>query len=136
MKNDDTLKHLRKILKASDHLSDERIEAVLGSKTGEDLSDKDLSKILDALIAFKRGESKSPAPIEPKMDNNIILKKIRIAFELKEEDLLKFAEEASAKTTPREWSGYFRKADHKHYRPCPDEYLEMICKALQKQKSS
>jgi len=136
MKNNDVIKNLRKVLKASDQLKDEQIDKILGPFSEGDISDEALSKILDELITFKRGENKnaSTEPPELPITNNIVLKKLRVAFEIKEDDLLRMTTELKDKTEPREWSAYFRKATHKHYRNCPDDFLMTILKALQKYK--
>lgn len=51
--------------------------------------DEVMAHFLDGLVIFKRGkdESRPPQPIEVPVTNNIILKKLRVAFELKEDDL-------------------------------------------------
>ncbi len=140
MNNNEVIKNLRKALKASDQLKDEEIDKIagLGSKIKAegDVSDENLTKILDHLIVFKRGENKNAAtqPIELPITNNIVLKKLRVAFEIKEDDLIAFVKEMKDKTQAREWSAYFRKSNHKHYRNCPDEFLMTVFKALQKYK--
>jgi len=51
--------------------------------------DEVMAHFLDGLVIFKRGkdESRPPQPIEVPVTNNIILKKLRVAFELKEDDM-------------------------------------------------
>lgn len=136
MENKDVIKNLRKVLKASDQLKDEQIDKILGVASDAPLSDEALSKILNDLIVYKRGESTSgsPQPLELPLTNNIVLKKLRVAFEIKEENLVSFVKELKDKTQAREWSAYFRKATHKHYRNCPDEFLTTVFRALQKYK--
>src|SRR4051812_41152622 len=49
-----------------------------------------LARFLNGLVIFKRGKdaSRPPAPIEVPVTNNIVLKKLRVAFELKDSDLI------------------------------------------------
>jgi len=57
------------------------------------------------------------------MTNNEIIKKLRIALDLKEADIieiLKFAEYNIKKT---ELSGVFRKREHKNFKECSDLLL-------------
>ncbi len=96
------------------------------------LSHKLMAHFLDALVIYKRGKSENSEarPIEIPITNNIILKKLRVAFELKEDDLIAISKKTDSTTTPKEWSAFFRKQGHKNYRACPDPFLESILKGL------
>jgi uncharacterized protein YehS (DUF1456 family) len=82
---------------------------------------------LDGLISLRRGDTKdSPPPgkaIIPPLSNNLIFKKLRIAFDLKEDDLLELMSLAEFDVSKNELSAIFRKPGHKHYRECNDEFL-------------
>ena len=54
-----------------------------------DCNDKTLANFLDGLVFFKRGKDENlPArPAEARMSNNVVLKKLRVAFELKDADM-------------------------------------------------
>ena len=66
------------------------------------------------------------------LDNNMILKKLRIALELKEEDLMAIMKLAGVELSPHELSALFRKKDHKNYKPCMDQFLRNFLAGLAK----
>ena len=97
------------------------------------LPDETLIDFLDALIIEKRGE-KEDGPtvrVKQKLDNNLILMKLKIAFHLKAEDALAIMELAEFKISKHEFSALFRKKDHKHYRVCKNQMLRKFMKGLQ-----
>ncbi|OHD82816.1 MAG: hypothetical protein A3J97_15375 [Spirochaetes bacterium RIFOXYC1_FULL_54_7] len=64
------------------------------------------------------------------LDNNMILKKLRIALELKEEDLMAIMKLAGVDLSSHELSALFRKKDHKNYKPCMDQFLRNFLAGL------
>jgi uncharacterized protein YehS (DUF1456 family) len=92
-----------------------------------DCDEKCITHFLDGLIAFRRGKNEnSPLPakeIAQPLSNNLILKKLRIAFDLKEDDLLELMSLANYEITKNELSATFRKPGHKHYRTCGEDFL-------------
>jgi uncharacterized protein YehS (DUF1456 family) len=93
-----------------------------------------LASFLDGLIIQKRGkmesrpdQNKKP---EPRLTNNAILKKLRVAFELKEEDMHKVLELAGFTISKPELSALFRAKGHKNYRVCGDQLLRNFLKGL------
>jgi len=58
------------------------------------------------------------------MTNNEILKKLRIALDLKEVDMIEIFNLADYEISKSELSGVFRKEGHKHYKECSDELLK------------
>lgn len=58
------------------------------------------------------------------MTNNDVIKKLRIALDLKEEDMYEIFDLAGYTIGKNELSGIFRKAGHKNYKECRDEVLE------------
>lgn len=89
-----------------------------------------LMDFLDGLIIHKRGPSDiKPAPVK-RLTNNIILKKLRIAFELKEEDLHDIIKLAGFQISKPELSAIFRNPDSKNYRVCGDQLLRYFLKGL------
>ena len=86
-----------------------------------------LEKFLDGLIIKHRG-ARDDQPEKPKtqkvrLNNNIILKKIRIALELREEDLLDIMEKADFRFSKPELSAFFRKPGSRNYKPCGDQVM-------------
>ena len=96
------------------------------------LSDVELAVFLNGLINFKRGkrEGSQPAP-EEKLNNNIIFQKLRIALNLKSEDILETLQLADFRLSKHELSAFFRKPDNKHYRECKDQILRNFLMGLQ-----
>lgn len=64
------------------------------------------------------------------MTNNIILKKLRVAFELKDTDMLEIYEKVDFRVSKPELSAVFRKPGHKNYRDCGDQLLRYFLKGL------
>jgi uncharacterized protein YehS (DUF1456 family) len=96
-------------------------------------SDVLLGHFLDGLIIFKRGKKTSPtvAPAPEKiLSNNTILKKIRIAFELKEADIIGLIAKSGLSISKAELSAFFREKKHRNYRPCGDQFLRNLLKGM------
>lgn len=91
-----------------------------------------IAHFLDGLVVFKRGrgESRPPLPVELPVTNNIILKKLRVAFELKEDDLHAILKAADFSVSKPELSALFRKVGNSNYRPCGDQLLRNFLKGL------
>ena len=94
--------------------------------------DEVIAHFLDGLVVFKRGrdESRPPLPVELPVTNNIILKKLRVAFELKEDDLHAILKAADFSVSKPELSALFRKVGNSNYRPCGDQLLRNFLKGL------
>ena len=63
-------------------------------------------------------------------NNNVVLKKLRVAFELKDVDMHQVFEEAGFPVGKPELSALFRQPDHKHFRACGDQMLRHFLKGL------
>lgn len=88
---------------------------------------------LDGLIIHKRGKMESRPEQDKKperLTNNTMLKKLRVAFELKEEDMHKVLEMAGFSVSKPELSALFRTKGHKNYRVCGDQLLRNFLKGL------
>lgn len=98
----------------------------------QNCGDQQLATFLNGLINDRRGkkEGEQPKP-EKKLTNNIILRKLTIALNLKAEDVLDVLELADLRISKHELSAFFRKADHKHYRNCKDQILRNFLQGLQ-----
>ncbi|AGH94643.1 DUF1456 family protein [Pseudobdellovibrio exovorus] len=147
MLNNDVLRSLRYIINVNDQKLIEIIElaglkvplADIQSflKNEEDpqysiCSDVIMAHFLDGLIYYKRGkdESKPPMPFEFPISNNLVLKKLRVAFQLKEPDLHELLELADYPLGRAEMSAFLRKKDHSNYRECGDQVLRYFLKGL------
>ncbi|WP_303266377.1 DUF1456 family protein, partial [Pseudomonas aeruginosa] len=69
-------------------------------------------------------------PLELPLSNNMILKKLRVAFELKEEDLHAILASVDFPVSKPELSALFRKPGHSNYRTCGDQLLRNFLKGL------
>lgn len=94
--------------------------------------DEIMANFLDGLIYLKRGKDASrPAPqLELPLTNNTVLKKLRVAFELKEEDLHTIFISAGFPLSRPELSALLRKQGHSNYRECGDQVLRNFLKGL------
>lgn len=112
-----------------------------------DLSDKDVANLLKTdyqpgftampeyiliiflnnLIEQQRGK-KADAEVEviekhAKISNNDVLKKLRVAFVLHEQDLRDALKLVTIELTKSDLAALFRKAGHEHYKACDDELV-------------
>ena len=82
---------------------------------------------LDGLIIHNRGRKEGvptqAAPPLAELSNNTILKKLRIALDLKEDDLVDIFTLAGKGIAKHELTALFRKPGNRHYKECPDELL-------------
>jgi len=90
-----------------------------------------MAHFLNGLIYLKRGkdETRSAMPLELPT-NNVVLKKLRVAFELKDEDIIDFLKRAGFNVSKTELSAFFRKEGHANYRICGDQFLRNFLKGL------
>jgi len=95
-------------------------------------SDEMLATFLNGLITDKRGKREGPQPVpEKRLTNNMVFMKLKIALDLKAEDILGMLNAANFEMSKHELSALFRKAGHKHYRACKDQCLRSFLKGLQ-----
>jgi uncharacterized protein YehS (DUF1456 family) len=64
------------------------------------------------------------------MNNNDILKKLRIALELKDTDILDILKLAEFELSKTELSALFRSPDHRNYKECGDQILRNFLNGL------
>lgn len=149
MINNDVLRSIRYMLDLSDsmvvdtiHLADASFDVDTSQvhdflrKDEEPLfeacPDAVLSRFLDGLIYHYRGrdESQPQRAPEQRITNNVVLKKLRVAFELKDVDMHAVFEAAGFPMSKPELSALFRQPDHKNYRDCGDQALRNFLKGL------
>jgi uncharacterized protein YehS (DUF1456 family) len=95
-------------------------------------SDTQLVIFLNGLIYDKRGKKEGPPPeAEKRLTNNIVLRKLKIAFNLQGEEILEIMALTDLRMSQHELSAFFRKPGHKHYRPCKDQILRNFLKGAQ-----
>jgi len=98
----------------------------------QNCNDIQLATFLNGLIIEKRGKKDGPQPSpEKKLNNNIIFRKLKIALNLKNEDVLDILKLVELRISKHELSAFFRREDHKHYRVCKDQILRNFIKGIQ-----
>ncbi|MBA3015209.1 MAG: DUF1456 family protein [Proteobacteria bacterium] len=147
MINNDVLRSVRYMLDISDakivditqltgfSITKAQVNAFLKKDDDEaylDCPDEVMAHFLDGLVIFKRGkdDSRPTHPIELPITNNMVLKKLRVAFELKEDDMHTILNTANFPVSKPELSALFRKAGHNNYRTCGDQLLRNFLKGL------
>jgi uncharacterized protein YehS (DUF1456 family) len=97
-----------------------------------DCSDAALAHFLDGLILHRRGrdDSLAPRPVEKRIGNNVVLKKLRVAFELRDADMHRVFADAGFPVSKPELSALFRQPGHKNFRRCGDQLLRNFLKGL------
>lgn len=93
-----------------------------------------LGAFLDGLIIFRRGphEHKPASGTEAPsaLNNNLILRKLRIALELNEEAMIALLAKAGVLISKSELSAMFRAKGHKNYQSCGDQILRNFVRGL------
>ena len=148
MTNNDILRRLRYTVNMNDaQVADvfelggqraEKEEIDLWTRRDDDeemvpLTDYALAIFLNGLIVHRRGPSDTKAPpTERELDNNLILRKLRIAFELKTTDFQELVSLSGKQVSSHEINAFFRRPTQRQYRHCNDQYLRWILSGLQK----
>lgn len=97
-------------------------------------TDRDLATFLNGFINVRRGRREGEQPVpENRLNNNMILMKLRIALNMKAEDVLGAMQAAGFRMSPHELSAFTRKPDHKNYRVCNDQILRNFLLGIQRQ---
>jgi len=149
MTNNDILRRLRyalnisdpamvKIFKLSGYEIEQSMLTALLKKEDEEgyvaCSDKVMELFLDGLILHRRGRKETVQGQEKKsgssLTNNAILKKLRIALELKEDEMIEILKLAGVNMSGHELTALFRKEGHRNYKECGDQFLRNFLKGL------
>jgi len=98
------------------------------------ISDTEFATFLNGLINTKRGKRDGEQPIpESKLNNNIIFMKLRIALNMKAEDVIATLALVDFDLSKHELSAFSRKVENKHYRVCNDQILRLFLTGVQQQ---
>lgn len=96
------------------------------------LPDVALAAFLNGLIIARRGKKEGEQPpVERKLNHNIVFRKLKIALDLKDDDILALLQLADFKLSKHELSAFFRRVDHPHYRACQDQVLRNFIHGVQ-----
>jgi uncharacterized protein YehS (DUF1456 family) len=95
-------------------------------------SDRVMAHFLNGLVIYKRGPdpSRPPQAIEIPVTNNAVLKKLRVAFQLKDSDIIALLAKTGLRVSKAELGAFCRRPDHRNYRECGDQFLRNLLKAL------
>lgn len=98
----------------------------------EKCSDKQLAFFLNGLINENRGkrDGSRPEP-EKSLSNNAVFMKLKIALNLKADDVINILSLAGVTISKHELSAFFRRPGHKHFRECKNQMLRNFLKGLQ-----
>lgn len=98
----------------------------------QECGDGQMATFLNGLIIDKRGKKDGPLPEpEQRLNNNIVFRKLKIAFNLKDDEIIELLNSAEVHISKHELSAFFRRAGHKHFRICNDQILRNFLKGLQ-----
>ena len=64
------------------------------------------------------------------LTNNDILKKLRVALSLKDEEIIEICKKADFDVSKSELSALFRREEHPNYKPCGDQFLRNFLNGL------
>lgn len=152
MDNNDILRRLRYTLNLSD---DSMID--MYAKGGEQVSraeisdwlkkeeqegydvviDENLATFLNGVIVNYRGKKDGISPVaEVVLNNNIILRKLKIAFNFSSTELVYITRRGGQEITESELTSFFRNPKHAKYQDLNDQYLRSFLTGFQKQRSA
>ena len=104
----------------------------VGEPGYEACTDQMFLAFLDGLIIHQRGnQDGSPPRQEERLNNNIVFRKLKIAFNLQAEEILSILSLADVNISKHELSAFFRRPDHKRYRDCEGQILQGFLQGLQ-----
>lgn len=152
MDNNDILRRLRFTLNLSDDsmmdmyakggepVSRAEISSWLKREEDEDFDvviDENLATFLNGLIVNYRGKKDGKTPVaETELDNVIILRKLKIAFNFTSDELIYIWKKAGVEITETELSAFFRKRTHPKFKYLNDQYLRKFLKGFQIQRKT
>lgn len=99
----------------------------------QQIYDKQLAVFLNGLITDQRGKKEGPQPVpEKRLNNNIILRKLKIALNLRDDDMIEMIGLGGKEISKHELSAFFRNPAQSQYRPCKDQVLRCFLQGLAK----
>ncbi len=132
--NDDTM--IKVFSLGNEKVSRAQVSDWLKKETDENfigIIDSYLSAFLNGLIVLKRGKQEGrEIKNEKKLNNNQVLRKLKIAFSFKDEDMLDILNLVDMKLSKHELSAFFRKPEQNQFRMCKDQVLRKFLFGLQK----
>lgn len=118
-------------------IEEEDVKKILSKEDSPDFkkcSNIDTEMFLNGLIIYKRGKKEDggtePEDATGRINNNDIFKKLRIAFNLRSEDIMEVFAIAESMITAAEISAISRKYGHRNYKECGNRYIRVLLKGL------
>jgi len=114
-------------------ITKDRIDAILknpSKKGSANATYEELGVFLDGLISYKRGKSNKEQPQDVILDNNLILKKLRAALNLKEYEIGLIFELADFKIAKSAIKDIFRAPTHPKFKECDNKTLKAFLDGL------
>ncbi len=127
---------LKILTKSNDAYDEDEVEE---SEDQIKCNDKMLASFLNGFVTFKRGpqqpkpgQPKESEPINHKKDhvNNMLLKKVKVALQLKTEDMLDILDEGGIVVSKGELGAILRNPGHRNYKECGDNFARKFLKGL------
>lgn len=147
MDNNDILRRMRYILEYDDdkmikmfalagkEVTRAEVSSWMKREDAEDylpFRDINLAYFLNGVIIKKRGKREGPLPkAEKSLTNNMIFRKIKIAFNFRDDDILSIFKLVDFNISKHELSAIFRKPGQSQYRACKDQFLRNFLMGLQ-----
>lgn len=98
----------------------------------KNLNDNQLAIFLNGFINDRRGKQEGNQPLpEKRLNNNIIFRKLKIALNLKDDEILEILGLVDMHISKHELSAFFRNPDQNQYRRCEDQILRNFLHGLQ-----
>ena len=95
------------------------------------MPDQSLAALLNGLIAAKRGLKDGVIPEhESELNNNLILRKMKIALNLKDQDIVDIFRVANMRVSKSEINAFFRDPKSPDFRWCKDQFLRNFLQGL------
>lgn len=96
------------------------------------LNDRLFAIFLNGFIVNFRGEKEGGIPEpEKQLNNNIIFRKLKIALNFKDEDIIDIYDLVGMRISKHELSAFFRNPSQPQYRECKDQFLRNFLEGLQ-----
>jgi uncharacterized protein YehS (DUF1456 family) len=96
------------------------------------MKDEELAAFLNGFIILKRGKKDGPLPIAEKhLTNNMIFRKMRIALNLIDDDIIKILASVETRISKHELSAFFRNPSQRQYVECNNQILRNFFQGLE-----
>jgi uncharacterized protein YehS (DUF1456 family) len=96
------------------------------------MKDEELATFLNGFIVLKRGKKEGPQPQpEKQLTNNMIFRKMRIALNFIDEDIIQILASVEMRMSKHELSALFRNPNQRQYVECNNQVLRNFFQGLE-----